>query len=99
MPAIRGRAVRTSSRISMPVLAVAAALLAATASAPPPVLAEPGLFTVRETQVEDTKPVFGTVRSKDRIEARVRTPGTIVSLKVKDGDHVAPGQVLAVVVD
>ena len=39
------------------------------------------------------------MRSKDLIEARVRTPGTIASLKVDEGDAVEPGQVLALVAD
>lgn len=56
-------------------------------------------FKVGEQEVDDLKAVFATVRSKDRVEARVRTPGTVASLKVTEGDHVTPGQVLAVVVD
>lgn len=56
-------------------------------------------FTVKEQEVDDLKAVFATVRSKDRVEARVRTPGTVASLKVTEGDHVKAGQVLAVVVD
>jgi len=58
-----------------------------------------GTWKVVETEVDDLKAVFATVRSKDRIEARVRTPGTIVSLKVVDGAHVEAGQVLALVAD
>jgi RND family efflux transporter MFP subunit len=56
-------------------------------------------WTVSEVEVDDLKAVFATVRSKDRIEARVRTPGTIVTLKVIDGAHVEAGQVLALVAD
>jgi RND family efflux transporter MFP subunit len=56
-------------------------------------------FKVTEKQVDDLKAVFATVRSKDRVDARVRTPGTVASLKVTEGDHVKAGQVLAVVVD
>jgi RND family efflux transporter MFP subunit len=54
---------------------------------------------VEEQDVEDLKSVFATVRSKDRIEARVRTPGTVVSLKVDEGRQVEPGQLLALVAD
>jgi RND family efflux transporter MFP subunit len=56
-------------------------------------------FAVKEAEVDDLKGVFATVRSKDRIEARVRTGGTVVSLKVDEGHQVEPGQVLAVVAD
>lgn len=56
-------------------------------------------FQAVEKDVDDLKAVFATVRSKDRIEARVRTPGTIVALKVDEGAHVEPGQVLALIAD
>ena len=56
-------------------------------------------FKVTEQEVDDLKAVFATVRSKDRIDARVRTPGTVVSLKVDEGAHVEPGQVLAIIAD
>lgn len=56
-------------------------------------------FKVTEQVIDDLKAVFATVRSKDRIEARVRTPGTVVTLKVDEGAHVEPGQVLAVIAD
>jgi RND family efflux transporter MFP subunit len=56
-------------------------------------------FKVAETEVDDLKAVFATVRSKDRIEARVRTPGTVVTLKVDEGVQVEPGQLLALIAD
>lgn len=56
-------------------------------------------WSVAEQEIDDVKAVFATVRSKDRIEARVRTPGTVVTLKVTEGAHVEGGQVLAVVAD
>lgn len=59
----------------------------------------PVTFRVAEQEIDDLKAVFATVRSKDRIDARVRTPGTVVSLKVDEGAHVEPGQVLAVIAD
>lgn len=61
--------------------------------------ADPGPIKIIEGEVDDLKAVFATVRSRDRIEARVRTPGSIVNLKVSEGDHVEPGQVLALVAD
>lgn len=62
---------------------------------------EPGpqAFQVTATEIDDLKSVYATVRSRDLIHARVRTPGTVASLKVDDGDAVAQGQVLAVVTD
>lgn len=54
---------------------------------------------VSEREIDDLKAVFATVRSKDRIEARVRTPGSVISQKVSEGDHVEAGQVLATVAD
>ncbi len=56
-------------------------------------------YTVREQQVEDLKAVLATVRSKKVVEARVRTPGTVVTLNVAEGAHVEAGQVLGVVAD
>lgn len=81
------------------VLAVCAAA-AATAAAPATAqqaLKEP--LTVAVTQIDDLKSVFATVRSKDRIEARVRTPGTVASLSIDRGTPVEAGQVLALVTD
>jgi RND family efflux transporter MFP subunit len=59
----------------------------------------PQQFKIMELEVDDLKSVFATVRSKDRIEARVRTPGTVTTLKVDEGAQVEPGQVLALVAD
>lgn len=56
-------------------------------------------YTVTEQKLNDLKSVFGTVRSKDLTEARVRTPGTVVSLKIDEGASVQAGQVLALVTD
>ena len=56
-------------------------------------------FTVALQDVDDLKSVYATVHSKDLIEARVRTPGTIASLKVVIGASVVPGQVMALVAD
>lgn len=56
-------------------------------------------FVVNVTDVDDLKAVYATIRSKDRIEARVRTPGTIATLKIAVGDEVKAGEVLAEVSD
>ena len=54
---------------------------------------------VGERDVVDLKSVYATVRSKDLTEARVRTPGTIVTLKVDEGAEVRAGALLALVTD
>jgi len=56
-------------------------------------------FEVTSEEVDDLKSVYATVRSRDLIQARVRTPGTIASLKVDEGDSLQQGQVLALVGD
>jgi len=56
-------------------------------------------FEVKPQEINDLKSVYATVRSKNVTLARVRTPGTIVSLKVDYGDWVKQGQLLALVVD
>jgi len=56
-------------------------------------------FTVRPRQIEDLKAVFATVRSRDRIEARVRIAGTVTQLLTDEGDQVAAGVELALVAD
>lgn len=79
-------------------LGVAALSFLAACGAGRALAAEDSLKVV-EREVDDLKAVFATVRSKDRIEARVRTPGSVVNLKVNEGDHVEAGQVLALVAD
>ena len=56
-------------------------------------------LTVTLQDIDDLKSVYATVHSKDLIEARVRTPGTIATLKVDRGTAVEPGQLLALVAD
>jgi len=65
-------------------------------------LAGPALaqsFEVTTTQVDDHKAVFATVESVDLLTARTRIGGTIVDLLVDEGDMVAAGDVLALVVN
>ncbi|MEQ1715835.1 MAG: efflux RND transporter periplasmic adaptor subunit [Hyphomicrobium sp.] len=59
----------------------------------------PAVFDVKGVEIDDTKSVFATVRSRDVVEARVRTGGTIVSLTVDEGDQVEAGKVLAIIAD
>ena len=72
--------------------------LGATAFAANALDATPSIEVTAE-EIDDLKSVYATVRSKDLIQARVRTPGTIASLKADEGDSVEQGQVLALVGD
>lgn len=69
------------------------------AKAPAEKAGVPVAMTVQPREIDDLKPVLATVRSKRVVEARVRTPGTVATLKVIEGDHVEPGQVLGLVAD
>lgn len=73
---------------------LATALLAAI---PHLALAEP--FTVAAVPVTEWKAVYGTVEARDRIPARARLGGTLVTLLVAEGDEVSAGQELARIVD
>lgn len=66
-----------------------------TASPPPP----PPAYVVQRELVADEKAVFATVQSTYTVPARVRTGGTILSLKVRQGDFVTQGQIIAMVGD
>jgi len=57
------------------------------------------VFEVEQTEIDDLKAVFATVRSTDEINARVRTGGTIASLSIKRGSEVKTGDVIAAVAD
>lgn len=93
-----------AAALAMPAVALAqtTAKPAAAPTAPQPA-ASPGKpadqYQVVAREVDDLKAVFATVRSKDLIEARTRTPGTVATLKVDDGAHVEQGQLLAIVTD
>lgn len=56
-------------------------------------------YTVALKNVPDEKAVFATVESANVVPARVRTGGTIADLKVRQGDRVEKGQVIAIVGD
>lgn len=51
------------------------------------------------TEVIEWKAVYGQIDTRDRISARARLGGTLVSLTVTEGDSVSAGQVLAEIVD
>jgi len=65
--------------------------------APPP--APPKTVLVQLVTVADEKAVFATVQSANVVPARARIGGTIVELKVRQGDHVEQGQIIATVSD
>jgi len=57
------------------------------------------LFIVQSQPVTEWKSVFGRVEVRDRVPARSRLGGTLVTLAVEEGTQVTNGQVLAVVDD
>lgn len=105
-PAFRGGDVK---RIAPTFMAAAGAFVlllagcgeehATTRKATPPAAAAAPSYPVVARDVEDLKAVLATVRSKRVVEARVRTPGSVATLRVVEGDQVEPGQVLGLVTD
>jgi RND family efflux transporter MFP subunit len=69
------------------------------------ILLSPGLaladesLTVALRQVSDPKPVFATVESVDIAAARARIGGTLIEMRIDEGDVVTPGQVIAIIGD
>ncbi|MGO4914815.1 efflux RND transporter periplasmic adaptor subunit [Pseudogemmobacter sp. W21_MBD1_M6] len=55
--------------------------------------------TLAATTLPVWKAVYGRIEARDRIPARARLGGTLVSLSVTEGDTVTAGQVLAQIVD
>ncbi len=58
-----------------------------------------GEFTVHATPKTELKAVFGSVESRDLVQARARLGGTIISLAVEEGSSVKANDVIATVVD
>jgi RND family efflux transporter MFP subunit len=56
-------------------------------------------FVVQERTVPDYKMVSATLTTRDMGEARARIGGTLIELRVREGDVVTKGQTLAVIVD
>lgn len=71
--------------------------LGAPQAAPP--APPPKTYLVAPVMVADEKAVFATVQSANVVPARARIAGTIVELKVRQGDQVQEGQVIATVSD
>lgn len=90
---------------TIPARTTAAALLAALlvvsahASAAEPANLTATNLTVERRPVADLKAVFATVESVRQVKARARIGGTLSGLRVKEGDRVAEGQLLATVGD
>jgi RND family efflux transporter MFP subunit len=59
----------------------------------------PKTFLVAPSSIRDEKAVFATVQSAYVVPARSRIGGTILDLKVRQGDAVKSGQVIATVAD
>jgi RND family efflux transporter MFP subunit len=89
-------------------LAMVSAILAASLPAPvvtsadgpahaPPITRSTLLIELSD--IDEHKTVFATVRSRDRIEARVRITGTVTQLLVVEGREVAAGERVALVTD
>jgi len=64
-----------------------------------PLAASAGEMKVAPVAITDYKPVYATVESVDVANARARTGGTVIELKVDEGVVVTQGQVIAVVGD
>ena len=58
-----------------------------------------GELTLEPTIVPVMKSVFGQVQSRRLVPARARIGGTITTVQVEEGDQVATGQVIAVIID
>ncbi len=99
------RAIKRPCRARVVASALALVLGACSDASPPPktlavaAATQQDTYTAAEQEVDDLKAVFGTVRSKKVVEARVRTPGTIVALRISEGKHVEPGEILGLVAD
>lgn len=85
-------------------MSILAAILAffgfiSTPAPQPAPAAMPKTFLVAPSSIRDEKAVFATVQSAYVVPARSRIGGTILELKVRQGDAVKSGQVIATVAD
>lgn len=55
--------------------------------------------TMKRVTVPEWKSVYGRIEARDRIPARARLGGTVMTLAVTEGDMVTAGQTLATIVD
>lgn len=99
-PALAGAAVSGTKASIATVKGGTAVAKAETAPAPAPAMLDRlATLTVNQSEIDDVKSVYATVRSTDRIEARARIGGTVASLTVDEGSEVETGQVIAIVAD
>lgn len=76
------------------------AILLAIVSVPlAPLRAAEETFVVTSSAVPDQKAVFATIESRRVVPGRSRIGGTVAAIAVREGDHVALGQVIATVGD
>ncbi|MEX5727395.1 multidrug efflux system membrane fusion protein [Rhodovulum iodosum] len=64
-----------------------------------PGVASAEVLTLAPQEITEWKAVYGEVETRDRVPARARIGGTVVSLEVTEGDRVSAGQTLARVED
>lgn len=67
------------------------------ASAPTPTAGE--RLTIQLAQIPQLKPLAAEIVTRDQAEALARIPGTLVELKVREGDQVTKGELIGRVVD
>jgi RND family efflux transporter MFP subunit len=56
-------------------------------------------YLVTARSVDDKKAVFATIRSTDKVSARARLSGTLVSLSVDEGSFVENGDIIGIIDD
>lgn len=61
--------------------------------------AHAGTLRVEPQTIAEWKAVYGRVEARDSVPARARIGGTVIDLKVTEGDHVNAGDVIASVKD
>lgn len=83
----------------MSILAAILAFFGFTSTPAPQPAPAPKTFLVAPSSIRDEKAVFATVQSAYVVPARSRIGGTILELKVRQGDAVKSGQVIATVAD
>ena len=62
-------------------------------------IAQAGNLTLKRVAIPEWKAVYGQVEARDSVLARARIGGTIVDLRVTEGDRVRAGDIIAIVKD
>lgn len=92
-------AVYSGTKSSVAAVKTGTAVAKTEAAPAPATLDRPATLKVNQSEIDDVKSVYATVRSTDRIEARARIGGTVATLSVDEGSEVETGQVIAIVAD